>query len=268
MTETSIPSGFMFSQASIQDYIDCPRKFKLHYLDKLSWPAVEIAPITENENHQREGELFHRFVQQHRLGISTEIISRQICTESLRRWWDNYLKSEINKSGWDEYTELSLITQSGSNHLIVKYDLLTIHNGKAIIYDWKTYQKRPRNQWMASRMQTRIYRYAIVQAGHYLNQGESITPDDVEMIYWFAHYPDDAAHFLYTRSQYDRDKQDLTNLIYKISHQSFFPLTKNEKTCVYCAYRSYCNKGITAGKGERIGEVTKFENSDFTDNQT
>jgi len=37
----SLPTGFRFSQASLQDYVDCPQRFQLRYLAALQWPAVE-----------------------------------------------------------------------------------------------------------------------------------------------------------------------------------------------------------------------------------
>jgi hypothetical protein len=65
----AIPSPFTFSQSSLQDYSDCPRRFQLRYIEQLQWPAVEAEPVMENEHHQQEGQLFHRMVQQHRIGL-------------------------------------------------------------------------------------------------------------------------------------------------------------------------------------------------------
>jgi hypothetical protein len=67
---TAIPLSFTFSQFSLQDYYDCPRRFQLRYIEQLKWPAVETEPVLENERHQQEGQLFHRMVQQHQIGLS------------------------------------------------------------------------------------------------------------------------------------------------------------------------------------------------------
>src|SRR5215213_6046604 len=84
------------SQSSLQDYMDCARRFKLRYLDRLSYPAVETEPTLENEKHQQEGEYFHRLVQQHLIGIPAERIAsdramnglRHVCRPaSIRRCW-------------------------------------------------------------------------------------------------------------------------------------------------------------------------------------
>jgi len=64
--------SFPFSQSSLQDYLDCPRRFELRYLRQLQWPAVESEPVLENECRQPEGQLFHRLGQQHLPGIPLE----------------------------------------------------------------------------------------------------------------------------------------------------------------------------------------------------
>ena len=69
MGQSTLPFGFVFSQSSLQDYNDCPRRFQLRYIEKLHWPAVEMEPALENEHRQQEGQLFHRLVQQHIIGI-------------------------------------------------------------------------------------------------------------------------------------------------------------------------------------------------------
>ena len=68
-TKSKIPPQFTFSQSSLQDYADCPRRFQLRYLDKLIYPAAETEPALENERHLLEGQLFHRLAQQFILGI-------------------------------------------------------------------------------------------------------------------------------------------------------------------------------------------------------
>src|SRR5512146_1975965 len=80
----------LLSQSSLQDYVDCALRFKLRYLDRWSYPAVESEPALENEKHQQEGEYFHRLLQQHLIGISAEQISRLANTPNLQRWWYNW----------------------------------------------------------------------------------------------------------------------------------------------------------------------------------
>ena len=47
---SNLPADFHFSQGSLQDYVDCPRRFQLRYMMKLAWPAVEAEPAVEYAN--------------------------------------------------------------------------------------------------------------------------------------------------------------------------------------------------------------------------
>src|SRR5215211_6974491 len=152
------------SQSSLQDYMDCAQRFKLRYLDRLSYPAAETEPTLENEKHQQEGEYFHRLVQQNLIGIPAEQIAKFANTPNLQRWWENFQSSkdltglravypnqvegERDLSGL--YPEATLSAPLGKHRLLAKYDLIAVRNGKAIIYDWKTYRKRPRNEWLVA----------------------------------------------------------------------------------------------------------------------
>ena len=241
-----------FSQSSLQDYVDCARRFQLRYLERLSYPAVESEPALENEKHQQEGEYFHRLIQQYLIGIPKEQIGKLANTPNLQRWWDNFLQDFQNLEGFGSlYPELTLSAPLGNFRLLAKYDLIAVRDGKATIYDWKTYRKRPRNEWLSARMQTRVYRALLAKAGAHLNNGQPFEPEQIEMIYWFADFPNDPAKFSYTSAQYQRDWDTFTKLVEEITSASSFPLTEDRQKCAYCTYRSYCERGIRAGDGEQ-----------------
>ena len=249
------------SQSSLQDYVDCAQRFKLRYLDRLSYPAAETEPTLENEKHQQEGEYFHRLIQQHLIGIPPEHIARFANTATLHRWWENFRddnnlsdlhaatrkQGETGKDLTGLFPEATLSAPLGSYRLLAKYDLIAIQDGKALIYDWKTYRKRPRNEWLASRMQTRVYRALLVQAGAHLNHGKPFEPEQIEMIYWFADFPEEPARFPYTSAQFQRDWDVLLKLSQEVGAASSYPLTEDRQKCLFCSYRSYCERGIRAG---------------------
>jgi hypothetical protein len=261
------------SQSSLQDYMDCNRRFKLRYLDRLSYPAVETEPALENEKHQQEGEYFHRLIQQYLIGIPAEHITRFATTPTLQRWWENFQTARdltglheflLKRSGKTGdlsglYPEAALSAPLGKFRLLAKYDLIAIRDGNVTIYDWKTYRKRPRNEWLATRMQTRVYRALLVQAGAHLNQGKPFEPEQIEMVYWFADFPDDPARLAYTTLQFSRDWDSLSKLSQELASTSSYPLTEDRQKCLFCTYRSYCERGIQAGdieqaEAEREGE--------------
>ncbi|MFA5873567.1 MAG: PD-(D/E)XK nuclease family protein [Anaerolineales bacterium] len=256
MVSPSLPAGFAFSQSSLQDYSDCPRRFQLRYIEQLQWPAVETEPVLENERRQQEGQLFHRLVQQHLIGLPAEKLARLANTPDLSRWWENYLSTKFELSGYAQRTELTLAAPVGTYRLLAKYDLIAVKPGeRAFIYDWKTYHKRPRDEWMAARLQTHVYRAMLVQAGATLNGGNPFPPEQIEMIYWYADYPSEPARFPYNAAQHKRDWDALTGLINEIGNHRHFPLTEDEKKCAYCPYRSYCNRGGKAGTMDEMADV-------------
>jgi CRISPR/Cas system-associated exonuclease Cas4 (RecB family) len=250
------------SQSSLQDYVDCARRFQLRYFERLSYPAVESEPALENEKHQQEGEYFHRLVQQYLIGIPSEQIAKLANTVNLQRWWENFIDDKDLRGLRDLgvlYPEATLSAPLGNYRLLAKYDLLIIENGKATIYDWKTYRKRSRNEWLSARMQTRVYRALLIHAGTHLNHGQPFQPEQVEMVYWFADFPNEPARFTYTSAQYKRDWDSLVKLADEIASASSYPLTDDRAKCSYCPYRSYCDRGVRAGDVEQAEAETEAE---------
>ena len=88
----SIPTDFIFSQNSIQTYLDCPRRFELMFLLRQSWPAPITEPNLEFEKHLKLGERFHLLVQQYLAGIPEKLIEGSIVDPDLSRWWKNYFR--------------------------------------------------------------------------------------------------------------------------------------------------------------------------------
>lgn len=259
-----ISASFTFSQSSLQDYYDCPRRFQLRYIEHLAWPAVETEPVLENERRQQEGQLFHRMVQQQLVGLPVERLTRLANSLDLSRWWENYLSQDFNISGYAQYAELTITAPIGTHRLLAKYDLLSILPGqKELIFDWKTNHKRPRDEWMAVRMQTRVYRALLVKAGASLNGGIPVQPEQVEMIYWYADFPAEPAHFPYNLALFKRDWDVLTSMINEIDQQRSFPLTEDEKKCAYCPFRSYCNRGGKAGTLAEAEEEIEAASPEF-----
>lgn len=245
----TISAPFTFSQSSLQDYVDCPRRFELRHLEKLDWPAEQAEPALENERRMADGNFFHRLVQQFLLGLPADKLSRLAATPDLARWWENF---QQGLGGLTDlrgllHPEMVLSTPIRNHRLLAKYDLIMVRDGKAIIYDWKTYHKRPKNEWLFLRMQTKVYRYLLAVAGNHLNGGKRFAPEAIEMIYWFAEFPSEPAVFHYDEAQWKRDASALETMICEIEAREKFELTEDEGKCRYCPYRSYCKRGAAAG---------------------
>jgi hypothetical protein len=239
----------------MQDFTDCARRFKLRYMDRLSYPAMESEPALENERNQQEGEFFHRLVQQAFLGLDPERLGRLANSSNLARWWENFVEHRPSLDGYTIHLEYSLSAPLGEMRMVAKYDLVAIRDGNAVIYDWKAYQRRPSNEWLAARWQTRVYPALLSRSGGFLVGAEDIPPENIQMIYWFPDFPAEPAVFQYSRDQYRRDWEALERLAGEIPLAEDFPQTEDLGKCRFCTYRSYCDRGIGAPQeAERLEE--------------
>jgi hypothetical protein len=75
------------------------------------------------------------------------------------------------------------------------------------------------------------------------------------MIYWFANHPQEPAVLRYSDHQYQQDEAFLDNLITEIVELEGEAYTRTEinQRCIYCSYRSLCDRGRDAGL------ITDFE---------
>lgn len=268
-----LPDDFQFSQGSLQDYVDCSRRFQLRYVRRLRWPAVEMEPALQNERHLRRGAAFHRLIRQHLMGMPVETLSPTVASPELRRWWSNYLESEMAHLPSWRYPEVRLSTPVGNHRLVAQYDLVVIDPSRQVlIVDWKTNRKRPRRDWLSERLQTHVYPYVVVQAGGSLGNGTPIQPDQLTMIYWFANFPSAPERFTYDADQYRVDETYLLNLVEEIeecvgerAEEGLLPRTEDRERCSFCRYRSLCRRGVDPGwSGEAGRGVTSDESLELS----
>lgn len=242
----------IYSQSSLQDYVDCARRFELRYMQRLRWPAVQSEPLMEHEALMQRGVDFHRMVQQHVVGIPAEVIGRAAMDDDLRRWWQAYLNSEYAHVP-DRRAEVTLQVPLAGSRLVAQYDLLV---RQGVIVDWKTATRRTPREILADRLQTLVYPYVLVEAGGY-------TPEQVTMVYWFANFPDEPERFTYDTDQHRQAGARLQALITEIDERQVFDLTTDTRRCDFCVYRSYCERGIAAGQMDADGEIEIAEDFAF-----
>jgi len=245
------PPDFQFSQHNLQDYEDCPRRFELRYLERREWPALQSEPVLEMERRAEMGRRFHNLVHQASLGLPDPAIQTQLADPDLVAWWDAYRSSSLLASLPNlRRPEFTLSAPFGGYRLVAKYDLLAVEPGqRAVIVDWKTSPRAIPRTTLARRMQTRVYPLLLVEAGQVVNQGHPLLPEQIEMIYWFTAQPEHPVHFHYSLKQYQSDREDLQAILREIVARPAgqFPLTLDGRKCLYCVYRSLCNRGVRAG---------------------
>lgn len=246
---------FSFSQNNLQDYIDCPRRFQLRYIERMAWPAVQSEPVMEQERHMQLGERFHQLVQQHQLGLPEEALQAAAAGDpDLLSWWTAYLQNLPEDLPLLRKVEYTLAAPFAGRRLLAKYDLLAIDPGKRIvILDWKTSRKRTPAARLRERVQTRIYPFLLVLAGAQLNGGTPWQPEQVMLEYWFTAEPGKPQRHPYTASQYQEDGKLLQawiDAIQRTADQPMLMTSDIEHQCALCNYRSFCERGQAAGVWE------------------
>ena len=254
----------IYSAHSLQSYVDCQRRFELNYLQELKWPAVESEPLLASEQHMDDGRRFHEMIHRDLLGVDLPAPSARRDPD-IARWWQSFQDFRPPEApgapgaSAQRYVEKQLVGELAGRTLVATCDLITLDaDGKARIYDWKTWRRRHSREWLADRLQTRVYPFLLTAAAA---TGIAAEPAQIEMIYWYAEFPDDSEVFVYDAAQCEADRAYLATLVEEIAAKPVldgagpddpeaFPMTADQRQCAYCAYRSFCDRGAMAGNEE------------------
>lgn len=260
-----LPPVFQFSQSSLQDFLDCERRFQLRHVLGQRWPAAESESLDEHEHLQELGSQFHLLVQRHLEGLPEAQLQPE--DPDIARWWRHYLQNpppELPTA--KRLPEIMLSAPLGGQRLIARYDLLAIEPGERVmIVDWKTTKVRPPRHNLERRMQSRVYPFVLVEAGAGLFGGP-LEPEQVSMIYWFAEQPATPEIFRYTATQHEATRRDLMEILTTIAKRDpdiEWTLTEEERRCGYCVYRSLCNRGVRAARAEDAPDLIEDFSFDF-----
>lgn len=267
MIQSNLPPDFSFSQKSLQDYRDCPRRFQLRYLEKLSWPASPSEPMERYEYLSSLGTQFHKLVHQYLSGLEPAHLQDGLTDSILQRWFDHFLDSRFVDIPEPHFPEISLVSRLNEFRLIAKYDLVYLENdGKFYILDWKTSHTKPPRGWLENRIQSMLYPYLLSAAGHTLFPVPDIHPDTIYMVYWYPSDPQKPEvfhHSAHKQSQYDETLRGLLSEIQDAADGlTDFPKTDVLDRCLYCRYRSFCDRGEKAGDLENHSNSLLFNHQD------
>ncbi len=255
----TLRSNFQFSQGSLQDYMDCARRFQLRYVQGQRWPAVQAEPIEEHERLMEKGSEFHLLVQRHLLGIPVEQVTP--ADPEIAAWWDAYLKSPPPGLPEKRLPEVQLSAGVAGGRLLARYDMLAIDPGeRVVIVDWKTTRAHPPRETLARRMQTLVYPYVLVEAGRALFGGP-IRPEQVSFVYWFSNRPANVEVFSYSTDQHEANRARFEETIREINERDpdeVWPLTADVTRCGYCVYRSLCERGVQAAPLSEAADIDEF----------
>lgn len=241
---------FDYSQNKLHDYLECPRRYELRYLLQRIWPAVHSEPVLALEEQMNNGKIFHLMAQQFFSGINPNEIQLQVESEKILTWWNAFLPFAEAYKQLSCQPEVYISSKINQTSFVGVFDLLVYTpNGKITIVDWKTNQIKPPRRNLEQHVQTRLYPLLLTSGGKQWNNGHEVQPDQIEMIYWFANFPDEPESFPYSEQSYQSDLFFILDLVDRIEKTGpgEFLLTENQTKCKFCNYRSLCGRGSTPG---------------------
>jgi len=266
--DSVLSPDFLFSQHSLNDYLECPRRFYLQYIAKQVWPLLETGydgmDVLQYREYLRQGVRLHRWIERHWLGISPTLslaeakMADSASDIELQTWWGRFLDSDFSALPAQRLPELELAAQIDDYRLYARYDLLAIEKDRAVVVDWKTIRFNrplPHHFWR-DRLQTRVYLYVLASAGAPFNGGQPIPPENCSMRYWLANQPSDdndenaasASAWIdinYSQAEFEADERRLRTLVQHIAlckHENEFEKTANEHRCTFCTFRTLCHR--------------------------
>ena len=209
------------------------------------------------EKKAHMGIQFHRIVQQILSGVKPEDVMQSIEDNQLSQWVTRFI-TFINQEHFSiNFPELSVMMAFNGYRILSVFDLVVVKkDNKAMIFDWKTTQKEPKPSFYSKRIQSQVYPMVMVESCQQFLPGQSLKPDDVEMVYWFPEFPERAIHMGYSQAGHLDNKSRIADLIGDIIRREpgDFELTQEKNRCKYCMYRSLCDRGRTAGNESEESE--------------
>lgn len=244
-------ADFLFSQHSVADFEACPRRFYLRFVARQAWPLPEAAApgldAAGAEAYLRRGQVLHRWIERHLLGVPVDPGVGEGDTE-LQMWWRRFRSERLDDLPAERLPELALTAELGAERLYARFDLLAIGGGDAVIVDWKTLRgpRAPTEGFLRQRLQTRVYLYALAASGAPFNGGRPFEPGRIQMRYWLANFPERPwVKVAYSREAFEQDGRALAALIADIrsrSGEEAFGKTDDAKACARCGYRTLCSR--------------------------
>lgn len=264
-------SNFRFSQTSLNSYAYCPRQFHLRYITPIHWPAEKNSPQLLIEQLAREGALFHRLAEQYFLGISPELIERQIdplVDSSVFRNWKNFLffaqsRFKLGDSNQKFLPENSLFFSLAGYNLEAKVDLLHINlvDNTYEIFDWKTTRIQP----VGDTIQTKIYLLALADLANKKNNSNRFP---FSITYWFVESPKELIRITKSRDELEIFQNQIIDQISQINFDTNFLPVNDGSKCGRCPFRTFCQTGLHASVLDQDSDFEKelegwFENTEL-----
>jgi putative RecB family exonuclease len=284
----------VFSNSKIGTYQQCPRKFKLQYIDKIPIPkgAINVEALMGNCVHNSLRELYQKtnegiittlsdlqsfFSNQWNENIQEEIIipKKGLTLEHFENNGLEMLKQYFNRY-FPFNQSLSIALEKKVQFSLDEYEItgfidrLALKNGNVYeIHDYKTSSSYPTITDIENDSQLSLYQIGVT----------SLYPnvEKVELIWHFLKF-DSEISVTKTIEELDTIKQNTISWIRKILHDPYYPPNESP-LCNWCLYEefcpakthsakisSYCSAELDSGM-QIVDEYAKIQNQIFELNQ-
>lgn len=236
-----LPAGFQYTQSKLQDFMDCPRRFQLKYLEGQRWPAPVTIPQEKFEAAMQRGQRIHQMIERHQSGVSLPILKKSIVgDDNLERWLSRYEQLYHDLSIFDtSMTETVLSMNLNGYQILAKFDWLGVRDSRLVAIDWKT-GKLPSAEQLKRRMQTVVYLLVLYRAGGALFNRMI----DEFILRYVSLETREERIFTVTAASVAEFEQQILSVIEGINSSSFNKV-ESERPCLYCVYRGLCGRGTT-----------------------
>jgi hypothetical protein len=242
------------SYSNLSAFNTCQKQYELRYISELGWPLIPDGDALASEEAERLGQLFHLAVEQRSHGQDVTALLDE--SPKLHAWWLRFMQKRFHDPAGRVWHEARLMFPYEGERVLVVLDRLQFHDGVWTIWDWKTGRHFERAS-LANTWQTRLYRFALAEAGRIYNDNEPIAPEAIRMVYWSAEH-DRQEIFPYDAASLAADEAVIRAVIAELraARDVGFPMTGKPQACHAkgrpCAFVLVC---LGAGSSQASDEA-------------
>lgn len=217
-----------FSQSSLRDYLFCPYKYKLKYIDKIFW--------FKNDKHDslKKGLDFHINAERYFLGNDAFISDNSVNSKYIENLKESF---PINKKNI-YLPEYELNYNENGIKLKAIYDLLILKDKEIHIIDIKTNKNKIEATEKENDIQTKVYTFVLANCLALFKEN-NYSLNDIKMFYWQPDFPNEKIIINYSFEKHLKYKSFFSKLITKINQNEF---EQNKDKCQLCEFNFLCRK--------------------------
>lgn len=223
-------------------FMRCQRQFQLRYVDRLSWPEIDLDE--EVEKSRQRGEDYHEVIQRVLLGVAQEPAA--VGNPMLKIYLDRFLAWSEHLPDGKQFVEFELMVPVDAHYLGGRLDLFIVGKERVHIYDWKSAVNPPEIETLWQHMQTRLY-LALVSEGSEAT-GRAVGPDQVSLTYWYPHDPPTEIRLVYSEKKHAENwgilKDIAAGIDWLLNQESPWPKTTDLDVCRRCPYQIICGRQV------------------------